>query len=196
MAQKVVLIADSEKGTLIDVAGNGRENGRYYKFAKRMLSTDTNPVLDFGSNSGDSLTVECNGGVGKEITLRAQTVSVTGDLKVGNKAISISELAAGQANALANLRGTDGEINVTKGVETAEDGTVTDVYKLSLNSDVAGNLEIMEGLLGGSAGYVKKSDLADALSGLSVQDSDTLDDVKYTLSDLLAKLGELADTEE
>lgn len=103
---RVVVIVNSDTGALVDVAGNVREGGRYERFAKRMLSTDENPVLDYGGNGGDTLVISANGGNGKEIRLHADKVVVMGDLEVSGKTlddfVAKSELHAAIASVNHN----------------------------------------------------------------------------------------------
>ena len=80
---RCVLIVDSETGKLVDVAGNVREGGRYRKFIGRMLSSDRNPMLDYGANGGSKLEISDGGYAGDEIDLKARLVNISGDLRVG-----------------------------------------------------------------------------------------------------------------
>ena len=191
---RVVLVVDSATGSLIDVAGNGREGGRYKKFVKRILSTDKNPVLDYGGNGGDTLIVSKAGGKGKAIYLKADTVYVDGELKVGDK--TIAEIAAsGSADVLNVLRGTEGEVSVDEVYVTDSSSGDERMYiRISLDQSVVGKLEMIDAALGGITSLVKKSDVAALAADLSVQDGDTLEDVKGTLRVLLDRIRNLSDS--
>ena len=183
---RVVLVADSDTGQLIDVAGNAREGGRYKKFVKRMLSSDKNPVLDYGGNGGDSLTVSASGVAGKKITLMADSVVVSGSLTVGDK--SVSDIASSQTTkALDYVTAGDG-VSISK--TFVQDGdNLRDGISISLDDSVNGKLEIIQNAL--DEGIVYKSDIREAISDLSVSDSDDIEDVKGTLKKLLGRLNEL-----
>jgi hypothetical protein len=189
---RVVLVVDSATGTLVDVAGNVREGGRYKKFVKRILSTDKNPVLDYGGNGGDALTISKGGGRGKAINLKADIVNVDGELKVGGK--TISEIAAsGTADVLDVIMGTEGEISVDEVYVTDSSSEGERMYiQISLDQSVKGKLEMIDAALGGITSLVRKSDVAALAKDLSVQAGDTLEDVKGTLRVLLDRIGDLA----
>lgn len=188
---RLVLMADSETGKMIDATGTVREGARYRKFAGRMLSPDTNPSLDYGYNGGDTLTVSKGGVRGKEIRLLAQTVSVSDSLKVNGR--TVEEIAAGQSEGvLALVKGRNGEISVTETAVTGTDGTSRKAILISLDQTVAGQLEMISDYLGTLPKVVTKSDLASAIADLEVRDEDTLEDVKGTLKVLLERLGNLA----
>ena len=189
---RVVLIVDSATGTLIDVAGNVREGGRYRKFVKRLLSTDKNPVLDYGGNGGDKLTISKGGGRGSEINLKANTVNIDGELKVGGK--TIAEIASsGAVDVLNVLRGTEGEVSVEEVYVTdSSSGEEKKYIQISLDQSVLGKLEMIDSALGGITSLVKKSDVAALARDLTVQDSDTIEEVKGTLRVLLERISALA----
>lgn len=189
---RVVLIVDSATGALIDVAGNVREGGRYRKFVKRLLSTDRNPVLDYGGNGGDTLTISKGGGKGEAINLKANLVNVDGELKVGGK--TIAEIAASGASDVLNiLRGTQGEVDVSEVYVTdSSSGEGKKYIQISLDQSVLGKLEMIESALGGVTSLVKKSDVAALARDLTVQDSDTVEEVKGTLRVLLERISALA----
>ena len=189
---RVVLVVDSATGALIDVAGNVREGGRYKKFVKRLLSTDKNPVLDYGGNGGDTLTISKGGGKGAAINLKANLVNVDGELKVGGK--TIAEIAAsGSADLLNSLRGTKGEVAVDEVYVTdSSSGEERRYIQISLDQSVVGKLEMIDAALGGIMSLVKKSDVAALAADLSVQDGDTLEDVKGTLRVLLDRIRKLS----
>lgn len=189
---RVVLIVDSATGALIDVAGNVREGGRYRKFVKRLLSTDKNPVLDYGGNGGDTLTISKGGGKGAAINLKANLVNVDGELKVGGK--TIAEIAASGASDVLNiLRGTQGEVDVEEVYVTdSSSGEEKKYIQISLDQSVLGKLEMIDSALGGIASLVKKSDVAALARDLTVQDSDTIEEVKGTLRVLLERISALA----
>lgn len=188
---RVVLVVDSATGALIDVAGNVREGGRYKKFVKRILSTDKNPVLDYGGNGGDTLTVSKGGGRGKAINLKADTVNVDGELKIGGK--TIAEIAASGSDVLNSLSGTKGEVSVDEVYVTdSSSGEERRYIQISLDQSVIGKLEMIDAALGGITSLVKKSDVASLAADLSVQDGDTLEDVKGTLRVLLDRIRNLS----
>lgn len=189
---RVVLIVDSATGALIDVAGNVREGGRYRKFVKRLLSTDKNPVLDYGGNGGDTLTISKGGGKGKAINLKANLVNVDGELKVGGK--TIAEIAAsGESDVLNILRGTKGEVDVAEVYVTdSSSGEEKKYIQISLDQSVLGKLEMIDSALGGITSLIKKSDVAALARDLTVQDSDTIEEVKGTLRVLLERISALA----
>jgi hypothetical protein len=189
---RVVLIVDSATGTLIDVAGNVREGGRYRKFVKRMLSTDKNPVLDYGGNGGDKLTISKGGGRGSEINLKANTVKVDGELKVGEK--TIAEIAASEAvGVLDVLRGTEGEVSVEEVYVTdSSSGTESRYIQISLDQSVLSKLEMIDAALGGITSLVKKDDIAGLAKDLTVADGDTIEEVKGTLRVLLERINDLS----
>ena len=186
---RVVCMIDSSTGKLIDAYGNVREGARYKKFANRMLSTDENPVLNYGVNGGDSLTISKNGARGSQISLMADSVVVSGELSVGNK--TMSEIAAEQSeNILNSIVGNDGQTTVV--VDYSDDGKKK-VARVQLDGAVSSQLSRIQDAL--DEGVVLKSDIAYAISDISVQDGDTLEDVKGTLKTLLTRLGELVGME-
>ena len=185
---RCILVIDSERGELVDVAGNVREGGRYLKFAKRLLSTDENPVLDYGANGGDTLTVSMDGGIGAAINLNARVVNVPGDIKLNGE--SIRELISSEAEgAIDNIRGADGEISVEK-------DSVTGNTVISLSPAVTDKLDQIDVAVGNLASnqFVSRQEIANAIEGLSVKDDDDLGQVKGTLRVLLEKLGEIAES--
>lgn len=185
---RVVLIVDSATGTLIDVAGNVREGGRYRRFVKRMLSADKNPVLDYGGNGGDKLTISKGGGRGSEINLKANTVNVDGELKVGGK--TIAEIAAsGGVDVLNDLRGTEGEVSVEEVYVTdSSSGTERRYIQISLDQSVLSKLEMIDAALGGITSLAKKDDIAGLAKDLTVEEGDTIEEVKGTLRVLLERI--------
>lgn len=188
---RCILIIDSATGELIDVAGNGREGGRYKKFVCRLLSRDINPVLDYGGNGGDTLTIAKNGGRGKAIHLKADTVYVSDALKIGGR--TVAEIAAAQAKGILNdLVGTSGEITV-KPMQIVDPEThqARDVIQISLADAVVGRLEMIDAALGKVSRFVTKEDLARVIADLKVEDTDTLEEVKGTLRVLLQRLNDL-----
>ena len=189
---RVVLIVDSATGALIDVAGNVREGGRYRKFVKRLLSTDKNPVLDYGGNGGDTLTISKGGGRGAVINLKANLVNVDGELKVGGK--TIAEIASSGASDVLNiLRGTQGEVDVEEVYVTdSSSGEEKKYIQISLDQSVLGKLEMIDSALGGITSLVKKSDVAALARDLTVHDSDTIEEVKGTLRVLLERMSAIA----
>lgn len=188
---RCVLIIDSVTGELIDAAGNGREGGRYKKFVQRLLSRDTNPVLDYGGNGGDALTIAKNGGKGKAIHLKADTVYVSDDLKIGDR--TVAEIAADQLRgALDDIRGTDGQITV-KPIQLIDPITKQERtgIQILLADAVIGRLEMIDAALGKVSKFVTKEDLARVIADLKVEDTDTIEEVKGTLRVLLQRLNDL-----
>lgn len=183
---RVVLVVDSGTGRLIDVAGNVREGGRYRRFAKRMLSIDENPTLDYGANGGDTLTVSKGGGKGAKIVLDADEVEVTGDITVGGK--TVSEIAAESSIAKSALAGKDGEVSVSEVTdeETGERRTV-----ISLDPSVMTKLAIVDAAVGGASGVATKEDVASIADSLAVGESDGLEEVKKTLGTLISRMSRL-----
>lgn len=183
---RVVLVADSDTGQLIDVAGNAREGGRYKKFVKRMLSSDKNPVLDYGGNGGDSLTVSASGIAGKKITLMADSVVVSGSLTVGDG--TIEEIASSQTKKTLDYVTAGDGVSISKTfVQDGDD--LKDGISISLDQAVNGKLEMFQNAL--DEGIVYKNDIKTAISDLYVSDSDDIEDVKGTLKKLLNRLNEL-----
>ena len=188
---RLVLMADSDTGRMIDATGTVREGARYRKFAGRMLSTDRDPTLDYGYNGGDALTVSRGGSKGREIRLLAETVSVPGRLEVGGR--TVEEIAAKQSEGVLSLvKGKEGEISVTEAAAAGAGGTPRKAIVVSLDQAVLGKLEMISDFLGTSPRVVTKGDLASAIAGLEVRDGDTLEDVKGTLRVLLERLGNIA----
>lgn len=185
---RCILIIDSESGDLIDVAGNVRERARYLKFAKRILSNDENPVLDYGANGGDTLTVSMDGGIGSAINLNARVVNIPGDIKLNGS--SVRDMISSEASdAMENIIGADGEIRVEKDPETGK--TV-----ISLGHAVTEKLDMIDVAVGNLASnqFVSRQEIANAIYGLSIKDDDGLDQVKSTLRVLLERLGEIAES--
>jgi len=182
---RVVLIMDSDTGALVDVAGNLREGGRYARFAKRMLSLDANPTLDYGANGGDSLTISRNGSPGREINLKAATVNVSGTLKVNGREVGPS----GGGASLDDVVGTDGQISARNSiVEDPDTGEARQVRQISLSDSVMGSLLMISNALKDIPGLVPRDELAAVVENLYVRPEDGLDDVKETLRQLLEGL--------
>lgn len=188
---RCILIIDSATGELIDAAGNGREGGRYKKFVNRLLSRDTNPVLDYGGNGGDTLTVAKNGGRGKAIHLKAETVYVSDTLKIGDR--TVAEIAAGQLRGvLDDIKGTNEQITVkAKRIVDPVTKKERDGVQILLADAVIGRLEMIDAALGKVSRFVTKEDLARVIADLKVEDTDTLEDVKGTMRVLLQRLNDL-----
>lgn len=189
---RVVLIVDSESGALIDVAGNVREGGRYEAFAKRLLSLDKNPTLDYGANGGDELTISKGGYPGAAINLKADEVRVSGRLLVGGRDISS---AATVKDALQQIKGAPGQI-----VTQISDNPQTGKQELivAIDGNLYGNIQAMSSAIASMvrAGYVSKPELADVIYGISVEESDTLEDLKLKLGILLNRLSALVDQQD
>lgn len=189
---RVVLIVDSESGALIDVAGNVREGGRYEAFAKRLLSLDKNPTLDYGANGGDELTISKGGYPGAAINLKADEVRVSGRLLVEGRDISS---AATVKDALQQIKGAPGQI-----VTQISDNPQTGKQELivAIDGNLYGNIQAMSSAIASMvrAGYVSKPELADVIYGISVEESDTLEDLKLKLGILLNRLSALVDQQD
>ena len=185
---RVVLIADSNTGELIDVAGNAREGGRYKKLAGRMLSP-AGTQLDYGANGGDSLTISKGGYKGSAINLLANEVNVDGNLKVGGK--TVSEMAAASAKSILDdgIVGTPRQVSVqSAAVVDPSTGESRSVLKISLDPYVVSKLNAVDTAIGSLSGVATKSGVADIASGLSVHPYDKIDDIRKTLGDLLTKI--------
>lgn len=178
---RCVLIVDSATGKLIDVAGNVREGGRFRKFVARMLSADVNPILDYGANGGDSLEISNGGYAGKEVNIKAETVKING--------VPIS--TSGSSGSSANISGKPGEIDV-KEVESPSDPTKT-VLQISIDTAIVEKLQQIDTALSDLSSYVKKSDIAAVVEDLSVEQSDTLEEVKGTLRVLVDRLRQISE---
>jgi len=193
---RVVLIIDSSKGELIDVAGNVREGGgKYAKFAKRMLSLDNNPVLDYGLNGGDTLTISKNGVDGALINLKAAVVKVSGTLKIGDSTLQ-QLIESGQANKVtAMIKGKSGEIKVDPGTDA---DTGKEILTISLDNTLATKLQEIEDILSGisdvSDKYVSKAALSEVLAGVYVSDDASPEEVRAQLKALVDNLKSLADS--
>ena len=157
---RVVLIVDSDTGSLVDVAGYSRESGRYSRFARRMMSTHVNPQLDYGVNGGNSLTISKGGNAGESINLIADMVNVSGGLKVGGKTIGeISE--EGKESVLGRVVGTDGEISVST---VLDEETGKTARKVSLDQAVSTMLEHVDELVDSIDETIAR--ISEALSGV------------------------------
>lgn len=187
---RIVLIIDSDTGKFIDVTGRTKESGRYLKFAKRLLSADKNPTLDYGGNGGDSLTISKGGKKGKAINILADNVNVAGNLTVAGK--QISELVKeNPTEALDYIVGTPDEILVTS-TDLNRNGEITKGIKISFAQNISDKLSAVDASLDSISNIATRDDIASLTSGLSIEDNDTLDDVKKTLNTLLARISELA----
>lgn len=177
---RVVLIVESNTGELVDVAGNSREGGRYAKFVDRILSSDRKNL-----NYDGSLEISNGGYDGTEINLRAQTVNVTGDLKVGGK--SVPDLVEEQADIIADrITGKDGEVSVEK---IAVDGK--EYIRISLDPAVIEKLDGIYEAIGQLSGLVTKTDLASVINGISFGSGDTLDTVIGKLRAMVERISNI-----
>ena len=185
---RVVIIVDSSTGALIDVAGHRREDGRYAKFAGRMLSIDKNPILDYGNNGGDTLEISQNGSAGKAVIVKSDVFEVTGDIKSNGK--TIAEMVADRISDVTSvLRGRPGEIVISEEIDEETEQTYMEI---SLDEGVSSTIENLIEQLGAieemSKKYVSKQSLSEALEGIEIHDGDTLEDVKAQFSALLSRL--------
>lgn len=114
---RVVIIVDSITGALTDVAGHSREDSRYLKFVKRMLSLDRNPVLDYGGNGGDTLEISKGGAAGTAVNIKADTLNVSGEVKSGGQ--TISQISDSRIKAAIG--------NAIDGISVGEDDTLEDI---------------------------------------------------------------------
>ena len=190
---RVVLIVDSDTGEMIDVAGNSREGGRYMAFSKRMLSAEKNPSLDYGARGGDTLTVCSNGGYGKEIRLLSDKVVIPRDLYVKNR--KIEEIVDSTAeNVLDMIVGTDGEVSVIRNqdIETGKTAVV-----ISIDPSMASRISrISDAVDDMPSGYIGRNELLNAISGISVSEDSTPEDVRTALGLLIRKLNEIAGSDD
>lgn len=220
MGSRIVLIADSDTGALVDVAGQSRESGRYLRFARRMMSLAKNPGLDYGVNGGDTLTISKNGSAGKAINLVAETVNVTGSLKVGERTVE-EMVGAGVAASLERVVGTDGQVAVATEIDGETGGKVrrvsldpsivSSVEDLSdlvarieaLEADSATRDEVVASLVDGisilieriealEADSVTRVEVASLADGISILPEDTFDSVKEKMSELLDRISALS----
>lgn len=191
---RVVLIVDSETGALIDVAGNIREGGRFKRFVKRMLSLDKNPVLDYGVNGGDTLTISKGGGRGAVINLKADVVNIDGELRVRG-ATTEGSFDGGSSDILDSLDGTEGQISLDETyVEDETSGEMRKVIKISLDQSVVGKLDMINAALGGVSNLVKRSEVASLATDLSVQEGDGIEELKGTVRVLLERIAEMSES--
>lgn len=192
----VALLIDSSTGALVDVVGNNRENARYAKFAKRMLSLDKNPTLNYGANGGNVLTISQNGGSssGSAIRLIAETISVLGTLKDKNGKTIDQVVSAQVATALDALKGKSGEIKVSSTTDASTGKTtVTVSLDPSIMTKINAAIDSATGQASKFSEYISKSELLDALDGITFEDEDDLDVVKAKLGLLVTRLTELSD---
>ena len=185
---RVVIIVDSSTGALTDVAGHRREDGRYAKFAGRMLSIDKNPILDYGNNGGDTLEISQNGSAGKAVIVKSDVFEVTGDIKSNGK--TIAEMVADRISDVTSvLRGRPGEIVISEEIDEETEQTYMEI---SLDEGVSSTIENLIEQLGAieemSKKYVSKQSLSEALEGIEIHDGDNLEDVKAQFSALLSRL--------
>ena len=77
-------------------------------------------------------------------------------------------------------------------VTDSSSGEEKKYIQISLDQSVLGKLEMIDSALGGITSLVKKSDVAALARDLTVQDSDTIEEVKGTLRVLLERISALA----
>jgi hypothetical protein len=189
---RVVVVIDSNTGAVIDVAGNKRETGRYAKFIKRMLSLDKNPTLNYGFNGGDTLTISKNGNEGATVNIKAKVLNVSGQIKSNGQ--TLEEIASDRIQSILDkVYGTDGEIDVTTLID-AESGEP--YIQISLNASIVNQLAAFERDLNeqaaGAGKFVTKEALAEAISGITIEEEDGIDELKEKFSTLLENLATLA----
>lgn len=189
---RVVIILDPNTGALIDVAGHSREDSRYLKFVKRMLSLDKNPILDYGNNGGDTLEISKGGSAGKAVNIKADVLNVSGEVKSGDK--TIADIVKERISDVASiLRGKDGEIEIT---EKQDEDSGQTYYEISLDSAVSTLIEQLDEELEAMQGipkkYISKQSLSEALEGIEIHEEDTLEDVKAQFSALVRNLNAIA----
>lgn len=189
---RVVIILDPNTGALIDVAGHSREDSRYLKFIKRMLSLDKNPILDYGNNGGDTLEISKGGSAGKAVNIKADVLNVSGVVKSGNK--TIADIVNERISDVASiLRGKDGEIEIT---EKQDEDSEQTYYEISLGSAVSTLIEqlneALEAMQEVPRKYISKQSLSEALEGIEIHEEDTLEDVKAQFSALVRNLNAIA----
>jgi hypothetical protein len=189
---RVVIILDPNTGALIDVAGHSREDSRYLKFVKRMLSLDKNPILDYGNNGGDTLEISKGGSAGKAVNIKADVLEVTGDIKSNGK--TIAEIIAKRISDVTSiLRGKEGEIDVSEAVdeETGEAYVLISLDE-AISSTIENLMEQLEAIREMPKKYVSKQSLSEALEGIEIHEEDTLEDVKAQFSALVRNLNAIA----
>lgn len=189
---RVVIILNPNTGALIDVAGHSREDSRYLKFVKRMLSLDKNPILDYGNNGGDTLEISKGGSAGKAVNIKADVLNVSGEVKSGGK--TIADIVNERISDVASiLKGKDGEIEIT---EKQDEDSGQTYYEISLDSAVSTLIEQLdeelEAMQGVPKKYISKQSLSGALEGIEIHDEDTLEDVKAQFSALVRNLNAIA----
>ena len=187
---RVVIIVDSNTGSLIDVAGNVREGGRYAKFAKRILSEDRKNI-----DYNDTLTISSGGSSGSAINLLADVVNVS-DIRIGGK--TVKEIASGAA--AGSLEGKEGEVVITeKTVSDPSTGASRNVTEISLDESVMSRLALIDTAIGGLSNVVRKSDIVTAVQDLT-GDLTSLEQVEQVLSELISRLaaigGDVPEEEE
>ena len=189
---RVVIILDPNTGALIDVAGHSREDSRYLKFVKRMLSLDKNPILDYGNNGGDTLEISKGGSAGKAVNIKADVLNVSGVVKSGDK--TIADIVNERISDVASiLRGKNGEIEIT---EKQDEDSGQTYYEISLDSAVSTLIEQLdeelEAMQEVPKKYISKQSLSEALEGIEIHEDDTLEDVKAQFSALVRNLNAIA----
>lgn len=189
---RVVIILDSNTGALIDVSGRSREDSRYLKFVKRMLSLDKDPILDYGNNGGDTLEISKGGSAGKAVNIKADVLNVSGVVKSGDK--TIADIVNERISDVASiLKGKDGEIEIT---EKQDEDSGRTYYEISLGSAVSTLIEQLDEALEAMQDipkeYISKQSLSEALEGIEIHEDDTLEDIKAQFSALVRNLNAIA----
>lgn len=191
MAKTVTIVDNS--GRLVDAKGVEQESSaRYRKFAERLIGAGSDiAIINYGWNGAKDLSISCNGDFGNSITLKADSVFVPGDLKIGPDKIPLQDLIDDSvAIALPEIRGTPHQIDI--GMEELYDSDSSSeeyprkTYTVKLSKEVLDRI----------------SELEDTVNGLFRFDElyrigDGLEAVKEDRNLLRVKLGEgLKFTEE
>ena len=193
---RVVAIVDSSTGKLVDAYGDVREGDRYRRFAKRMLSTDADPVLDYGANGGSRLEISSGGFAGDEVVIKADKLTISGtSVSIGGKTLEEIIAEGGSEAILKDVVGKEGEIAV-KFVQDPEspDDPSKKLLQIALDQSVAGKMETIGQAIASldPDKLVGKAELAEALDGVDFEDDFTLEDVNRMLKVLVGRLKSVA----
>ena len=192
---RTVAIIDSSTGKLIDADGKVREGDRYRKFAKRILSADKNPVLDYGANGGNSLEISNGGSDGDVVLIRARSLVLTGgNLSVGGKTIEEMLSEEKSEKILKDVVGKDGEISVgfIQDPERPDDMSAK-VLQISLDQSIEGKIESITQAIEeiGPDSVVSKSDIARVVDGIDIDNETTPEEAVGLLGLLVERLKDL-----
>lgn len=187
---RVVAILDSATGAFIDADGRVREGARYRKLAKRMLSLDKpTAVLDYGGNGAENLEVSNSGGENGEISLRAKTVKVSGQLMVGGRTLDDIVASGGSGSGLlSDIVGKEGEI-VAEPIPDPEDED-RQVLQVSLDPSVSDAIDDAKSIAADvhDGKYASKEEVAALADGLYLDDASSVLDMRSVLKTLVERL--------